>query len=46
MNAFYRVFSGAPITPREVRAAALFALLWFAMDLFWFVATLFHWLGL
>ena len=45
-NAFWRVFSGAPITPREVRMAGVFALAWFVMDAFWFVATLFHWFGL
>ena len=46
MNIFYRVLSGAPVTPNEVRLAALFALVWFLMDAFWFVSTLMHWWGL
>lgn len=46
MDAFHRILSGAPITPREVRLAAYFALCWFAMDTFWFLATINHWFGL
>lgn len=43
MNEFYRVLSGAPITPSEVRAAGIFALLWFFMDAFWFFGTVMKW---
>ena len=46
MDALHRIVSGAPISPREVRFAGLFALAWFAMDVFWFVCTLNHWFGL
>lgn len=46
METIHRIFSGAPITPNELRFASLFALVWFAMDVFWFVATLNHWFGL
>ncbi len=42
----HRIVSGAPITPRELRLAGYFALVWFAMDVFWFVSTLNHWFGL
>jgi len=45
-ESFHRIVSGAPITPREVRLAALFVLVWFLMDVFWFVCTLNHWFGL
>ena len=41
-----RVASGAPLTRRELRFAGLFAVMWFAMDAFWFVSTLNHWFGL
>jgi hypothetical protein len=41
-----RIASGAPLTPREIRFAGIFALLWFAMDGFWFISTLNHWFGL
>lgn len=44
--AFHRIVSGAPITPRELRLAGYFAVAWFVMDAFWFVATFFHWFGL
>jgi len=46
MDILYRVVSGAPITPREIRLAAVFVLVWFAMDVFWFVSTICHWFGL
>ena len=41
-----RIVSGAPLTRREVRVAGIFALMWFAMDSFWFISTLNHWFGL
>jgi hypothetical protein len=41
-----RIASGAPLTRREVRVAGIFALVWFAMDGFWFISTLNHWFGL
>jgi hypothetical protein len=41
-----RVASGAPLTRREIRLAGIFALVWFAMDGFWFISTLNHWFGL
>jgi hypothetical protein len=41
-----RVASGAPLTRRELRFAGLFALMWFAMDAFWFISTFNHWFGL
>ena len=41
-----RIVSGAPLTRREVRVAGMFALMWFAMDGFWFISTLNHWFGL
>ena len=41
-----RIASGAPLTRREIRLAGTFALLWFAMDAFWFIGTLNHWFGL
>jgi hypothetical protein len=41
-----RIASGAPLTRREIRLAGLFALMWFAMDGFWFISTLNHWFGL
>ena len=41
-----RIVSGAPLTRREVRVAGIFALIWFAMDAFWFISTLNHWFGL
>lgn len=44
LDAFHRILSGAPISPREVRLAGLFALLWFAMDACWFFATLMGWM--
>jgi hypothetical protein len=40
-----RIASGAPLTRREIRLAGIFALLWFAMDGFWFISTLNHWFG-
>lgn len=46
MDFIHRVVSGAPITPTELRLAGFFALVWWFMDVFWFVATLNHWLGL
>lgn len=46
MQTIHRIIAGAPITPNELRFAALFALVWFAMDTFWFVCTFFHWFGL
>jgi hypothetical protein len=41
-----RIASGAPLTRREIRLAGIFALVWFAMDAFWFISTLNHWFGL
>jgi hypothetical protein len=41
-----RIVSGAPLTRREVRVAGIFALVWFAMDGFWFISTLNHWFEL
>jgi hypothetical protein len=41
-----RIASGAPLTRRDIRLAGIFALVWFAMDGFWFIATLNHWFGL
>ena len=41
-----RIVSGAPLSRREVRVAGIFALVWFAMDGFWFISTLNHWFGL
>jgi hypothetical protein len=41
-----RIASGAPLSRREIRLAGLFALVWFAMDCFWFISTLNHWFGL
>jgi hypothetical protein len=41
-----RIASGAPLTRREIRLAGIFALVWFAMDGFWFICTLNHWFGL
>ena len=41
-----RIASGAPLTRREIRLAGIFALVWFAMDGFWFISTLNHWFGL
>jgi hypothetical protein len=41
-----RIASGAPLTRREIRLAGIFALMWFAMDGFWFISTLNHWFGL
>jgi hypothetical protein len=41
-----RVASGAPLTRRELRFAGFFALMWFALDAFWFISTLNHWFGL
>jgi hypothetical protein len=41
-----RIVSGAPLTRREVRVAGIFALVWFAMDGFWFISTLNNWFGL
>jgi hypothetical protein len=41
-----RIASGAPLTRREIRLAGMFALVWFAMDGFWFISTLNHWFGL
>jgi hypothetical protein len=38
--------SGAPLSRREIRLAGTFALVWFAMDGFWFISTLNHWFGL
>src|SRR3979409_960686 len=35
--------SGAPLSRREIRLAGLFALVWFAMDSFWFISTPNHW---
>ena len=40
-----RIVSGAPLSRREVRVAGIFALVWFAMDGFWFISTLNHWFG-
>lgn len=40
---FYRIVSGAPITPREIRLAGLFVLGWFLMDAVWFVGTVMGW---
>lgn len=42
----HRILSGAPITPNELRFAGMFALVWFGMDVFWFLSSLFHWFGL
>jgi len=41
-----RIASGVPLTRREIRFAGIFALVWFAMDGFWFLGTLNHWFGL
>ena len=41
-----RIASGAPLTRREIRLAGIFALVWFAMDAFWFISTLNGWFGL
>jgi hypothetical protein len=41
-----RIASGAPLSRREIRLAGIFALVWFAMDGFWFISTLNHWFGL
>ena len=41
-----RIVCGAPLSRREVRVAGIFALVWFAMDGFWFISTLNHWFGL
>jgi len=41
-----RIASGAPLTRREIRLAGMFALVWFAMDAFWFISTVNHWFGL
>jgi hypothetical protein len=41
-----RIASGAPMSRREIRLAGTFALVWFAMDGFWFISTLNHWFGL
>ena len=41
-----RIVAGASLTRREIRLAGIFALVWFAMDLFWFISTLNHWFGL
>ena len=41
-----RIASGAPLTRREIRLAGIFALVWFAMDGFWFISTFNHWFGL
>lgn len=46
MDALHRIVSGAPITPRELRCAGIFAFVWFLMDLIWFLSTLNHWFGL
>lgn len=46
MDALHRIVSGAPITPRELRCAGIFACAWFLMDLVWFLSTLNHWFGL
>lgn len=46
MEAFHRIMAGTPITPKEVRCAAIIVLLWLLMDVFWFVSTLNHWFGL
>ena len=45
MHELYRIISGAPITPREIRLAALFVLIWFVVDMFWFICTFMHWFG-
>jgi hypothetical protein len=36
----------AEFVRREIRLAGSFALVWFAMDGFWFISTLNHWFGL
>jgi hypothetical protein len=41
-----RIASGAPLARREIRLAGMFALVWFAMDAFWFISTVNHWFGL
>jgi hypothetical protein len=41
----HRVIVGAPITPLELRLAGVFALIWFAVDIFWFFSTAFHLFG-
>jgi hypothetical protein len=41
-----RIASGAVLTRREIRLAGIFAVVWFAMDGFWFICTLNHWFGL
>lgn len=46
MLALYRIIASVPITPFEVRLAALVALEWWLMDHFWMLATFNHWFGL
>jgi hypothetical protein len=46
MDFIHRIAIGAPLTPNELRLAGCFALMWFALDLIWFTATLNHWWGL
>jgi hypothetical protein len=41
-----RIVSGAPLSRREIRLAGIVAVVWFAMDGFWFMCTLNHWFGL
>jgi hypothetical protein len=41
-----RILSGVALSRREIRVAGVFALVWFAMDAFWFISTLNHWFGL
>lgn len=41
-----RILAGAPVRAGEIRVAAAFLLVWFIMDAFWFLATLFHLFGL
>lgn len=43
MDAFHRIVSATPITPRELRLAGLFVLVWFVMDAFWFFGTVMGW---
>lgn len=38
-----RIVSASPITPRELRCAALFVMVWFVMDFVWFVGTILGW---
>lgn len=46
MDYLHRIVIGAPISTTELRLAGAFALVWFVMDVAWFLGTLNHWWGL